>query len=54
MAKYRLNVPINRLMTAIMVPTSNLKHEYELPHPGFGLLDNPFDEKKKSAKKKKR
>lgn len=50
MAKYKLNVPLNRLMTAIMTPSSTKQRSDELPEPGYGLLENPY----KQEPKKKR
>lgn len=38
MAKYKINVPFNRLMTAIVVPGGERNYFSELPEPGYGLL----------------
>ncbi len=53
MAKYRLNVPLQKLMDSMMIPDGLTKDQQDiLPVPGDGLLENPFFVVKKKKKKK--
>ena len=54
MARYKINIPINKLMDSIVIP-ENLKGEAlnNLPGAGMGLLDNPNQENSKKKPKKK-
>lgn len=54
MAKYRLNVPTKRLMTGLVTPCWDSIKMDDLPPPGYGLLENPFEEKKTKKKKTKK
>ena len=57
MAKYKVNVPIKKLMDSMMVPSGGTKDKYDLlPEPGQGLMVNPFfkGKKKKKGKGKKK
>ena len=55
MAKYKINVPIKRLMDSMLIPEELVGEKKEqLPEPGLGLLENPFFDAGKKKKKKKK
>lgn len=56
MAKYKIAVPINKLMAGIMIPNCESNENDKLPEPGQMILPNPFEVKKgaKKGKKKRR
>jgi hypothetical protein len=54
MAKHKLNIPVQKLMNALLVPDPYSAIDpqgKEIPIPGFNIPENP-DEKKKKKKKK--
>lgn len=52
MAKYRINVPYNKLLKAIATPhLNNDLLNNSLPEPGYGYLVNPYEEEQKKPKK---
>jgi hypothetical protein len=55
MAKYRINIPIKRLMDSILIPEGlGGEKKDQLPPPGLGLMENPFFKASKKKKKKKK
>ena len=54
MAKYKINIPIKKLMDSMLIPNGPIKEGVELPEPGYGLLENPFFDAGKKKKKKKK
>lgn len=53
LAKYKIAVPMKRLMNSLITPVERERH-LDLPEPGFGILENPFMEKEKEKRKKRR
>ena len=56
LAKNRIAIPIKRLLNSLVTPIIQLRNADDLPKPGHGLMQNPFEEdaetKKKSGKKR--
>jgi hypothetical protein len=56
MAKYKINIPMKRLIDGMLSPDlmTDCNKLSNLPELGLGLLDNPFFEAGKKKKKKKK
>ena len=57
MAKYRINIPMKKLIDGMLIPDliSDESKLQQLPEIGYGLIENPcFEAGKKGTKKKKK
>ncbi len=57
MAKYRVEIPITKLLTAMLIPSGSNPKDPEgkvIPSVGFGIVENPFEKKSKKKKGKKK
>ena len=56
MAKYKINIPIKRLLDGLLTPdlSFNKNQMVDFPAPGYGLIENPFFVEGKKKKKKKK
>lgn len=54
MAKYKIPIPMSKLITGIMIPNVDITDCDKLPEPGQQLLVNPYEQKKGAKKGKKK